>query len=147
MLRFKQYLGEKVDLPAKSKIGKIDRKDMPQIDNKNLDDFTDYLKEKGVNSSEVKIDPNKLKASQSQFHKAKIEKMMDSIGNGKKMKSIIVSSDDYVIDGHHNWIAHMNLGKEVSALKIDVKREKLLDYMMDFPKSYTNKLYEEKRNK
>jgi hypothetical protein len=147
MIRFKQYLGEKVDLPAKSKIGKIDRKDMPQIDNKHLDEFTDYLKEKGVDASKVKIDPKDLKASQSQFHKAKIEKMIDSIENGKKMKSIVVSSDDYVIDGHHNWIAHMNLGKEISALKIDVKREKLLDYMMDFPKSYTNKLYEEKRNK
>jgi hypothetical protein len=147
MLRFKQYLGEKVDLPGESKIGDINRKDMPQIDTKHLGEFTDYLKEKGVDVSEIQLDANKLKASQNQFHKAKIEKMMDSIEDGKKMKSIVVSSDNYVIDGHHNWIAHMNLGKEVPAIKFDVKREKLIDYMMEFPKSYTKKLYEEKRNK
>lgn len=143
MKTFKQYMIEKVYLPSKSKTMGIDRKEMPQIDGKHMSDFTSYLKNNGVSSSKKKMDPNKLKATQHQFHKEKIKSLMDYMDSGNyDEKPILVSKDNYVMDGHHRWLAHKNAGKEVSIQHVDAKAKDLIAMMHDYPKSYTKKLYE-----
>lgn len=144
MIGFKAYLNEKVDLPAKSKTLGINRKDMPQIDHEHMNDFLSYLKANDVSYSKESVDPDTLKATQNQFHIAKIQAIMDKIESGDyKKKRIVVSENDYVIDGHHTWIAHKNLDKKIDVIRIEAKAKNIVSLMHDFPKSYTKKLHED----
>tara|TARA_R110000782_G_scaffold132706_2_gene224861 strand:- start:83 stop:520 length:438 start_codon:yes stop_codon:yes gene_type:complete len=141
VFRFKSYIIEKMNIPAKS-MG-IERKEMPQINSADVNDFILYLKTLGVSATSEKLDPKKLTATQNQFHKEKIQNLIDKIEDGNFSKSrIIVSKDNYVMDGHHRWLAHLNLGMPILVNKIDAPAKKLLELMKDYPKSYTKKLYE-----
>ena len=142
MKSFKRYLSENVDLPS-SKGLDLDRKEMPQIDGKDMKEFMSFLKANGISTEQESINPEKLKPTQDQFHKAKIQSIIDSIEDGTyKPKNIIVSKDNRVVDGHHTWLAHKNLGIDVPATTINLDVKSALDIMHDFPKSYTKNLYE-----
>lgn len=144
MKTFRQFILEKVEVPSKSKTLGIDRKDMPQIDSKHTSDFISYLKKNGVSSSKKRVDSNKLKATQHQFHKEKIQRLMDYMDDGTyDEKHILVSKDNYVMDGHHRWLAHKNTGKDINIHHVDTNAKDLIGMMHEYPKSYTKKLYEE----
>jgi len=132
-----------IDVPKKQQTMGIDRKDMPQVSSKDMTHFFNHLKTKGVTVVKKKMDPSDLKASQGQFHKEKIQKMIDDIQNGKDVdKPIVVSKDNYVVDGHHRWLAHSNLGKDVNAYHVNTNAKDLIGMMHDYPKSFNSKLYE-----
>lgn len=57
--------------------------------------------------------------------------------DGWKSKPIIVSNDDYVIDGHHRWLAAAKLNEKIPARVVDKTAEELLDFVKD--KSYIEK--------
>ena len=71
-----------------------------------------HLAEKGIATKEGSIPAAKLKASQSELKGANLAFMMSPEGQ-KAVKlhdnSIFVSSDGYVIDGHHRWAALVGL--------------------------------------
>lgn len=144
MKRFRAHLAEQtVDVPEKEDTMGIARRDMPQIDSKDLNHFFSHLKKSDVSAIKRTVDPSKLKATQGQFNKSKIKGIMDGIESGKvESKPIIVSKDNYVMDGHHRWLAHSNLNKDIDIHQVNVKAKKLIDVMHDYPKSYTEKLYE-----
>jgi hypothetical protein len=143
MISFKKYIGEKVELPPKMKNG-VSRKDMPQIDGADMGDFLKFLDENGIKHSNKSVDPDTLKATQNQFHIAKVQSIIDKLESGiKKDKRIAVSKDNYVVDGHHNWIAHKNLKMKIAVVVIDLSVKELMATMHKYPKSYTKKLYEE----
>lgn len=143
MIRFKSYIQEKIELPAKTKTMGIDRTEMPQIDSKDVADFISFLKRQGVTATSTKTDPKKLKATQHQFHITKVQAMIDKIDSGSyDNKPILTSKDNYVMDGHHRWLAFSNLGMNIDTIKVDLPAKQLIDMMHDYPKSYTKKLYE-----
>lgn len=76
------------------------------------DAFVKHLAEKGIETKEGSIPAAKLKASQSELKGANLAFMMSPEGQ-KAVKlhdnSIFVSSDGYVIDGHHRWAALVGL--------------------------------------
>jgi len=143
MKRFKTLIKEAVAVPEKEDTMGIPRREMPQIDSKNHKHFFDHLKKNNLSVVKKTVDPSKLKATQGHFNKTKIQDMMKGIQGGKiEPKPIIVSKDNYVMDGHHRWLAHSNLNKDIDVHQVNVKAKKLLDVMHDYPKSYTEKLYE-----
>ena len=134
---------EKLKIPAKSRTLGIDRKDMPQIDSKLTSDFISYLSGRGVKTSMKTMYPPRLKATQHQFHKSKIQSLIDYMDKGDyDNKRIIVSKDNYVMDGHHRWLAHVNAGKDIGVYQVNANAKDLIDMMHEYPKSYTKKLYE-----
>jgi len=144
MKTFRHYLEERVTLPKPGKKLGLKRNEMPQINREMHREFFAFLKSKYVSTVQKKINPNELKPSQTQFSKQKIEGIMKSIEDGSyKPKPIIVSKDNYVIDGHHNWIAHVNLNRDMAIAKVNVGAKELFDLMHEFPKSYTKKVHEE----
>lgn len=144
MKSFKTYLEEKIELPSKKDTLSINRKDMPQIESKNLRDFVSFVKKKNVSVKEKLIAPGILKATQDQFHKAKIQSIVDKLEDGVyDHKPIIISKDNYVMDGHHRWLAHKHLEKKLPVFHVDVKAQELIDLMKEYPKSFTKKLYED----
>jgi hypothetical protein len=89
---------------------------MPQLGP--LGDFLKNLKKHKVEFHKELIDPHKLKSSQSEFDKKKIVGIMVE---PKKVESgIIISSDNYVLDGHHRWLAHYNQGKKIQVVRVDL---------------------------
>jgi hypothetical protein len=144
MKRFKALLVEaSIDVPEKRDTLNIDRKDMPQIKSDDVKDFLSYLKKNDIITDKKLVDPSKLKATQGQFHKEKIKGLMDAIEAGTlKKEPILVSKDNYVIDGHHRWLAFSNLGRDLTVYQVNTNADKLLDLMKAYPKSFTQKLYE-----
>ena len=61
---------------------------------------------------------------------------MASLVPGAKDKSIIISKDNYIVDGHHRWIAYKNVGKNINVMQANVDMKKLLDATNKYPKVY-----------
>lgn len=143
MIRFSQYLLESnLIIPDRKDTLDIDRKDMPQVAGKDYNHFFSYLNKNNILYSEDEIEPSLLKASQGHFHKEKIKKIMQSISDGDyKNKPILTSKDNYVMDGHHRWIAHNNLNIPIKIHKIHLNSSDLIDIMNTYPRSFKEKLY------
>lgn len=76
------------------------------------DAFVKYLQEKGIETREGKVPVAQLKASQSELKGKTVAFMMSPKGQKAvdlEEQSIFVSSDGYVIDGHHRWAAKVGL--------------------------------------
>jgi len=106
----------------------IARDDMPQIPAEYREDFLAELQASGVQVNRGVIDPRWLKPVQKevsarvsgQILKRFRREPMDPIKNAS-----IVSSDDYVIDGHHGWGAAVALAFERPNVKMHVLRVEL----------------------
>lgn len=148
MKSFKKFINENIEVPDRKDTLDIDRKEMPQIKSKDLGDFFKHLKDKNISSEEKTVDPSKLNASQGHFHKQKIKDIMDSMKDGENIgQPIIVSKDNYVIDGHHRWLAHCNMdNKPIKIHHIDKNAKDLINTMNDYSKAYNSKLYEDNIN-
>lgn len=144
MKTFKKYISElNVSVPAKKDTMNIPRKDMPQIKSKDVQDFFKFLKDKKISTVKKTINVSKLKATQGEFDKAKIQKGMDDIESGDMPdKPIIISKDGYVIDGHHRWLAYVNLGRYMDVFEVNTNAKKLIELMNEYPKAFNKKLYE-----
>lgn len=86
----------------------IQRKDMPQITKENLEAYKSFLKSKGIQVTDKKIQPWRIKPTQSYIDTDKVDSQVKNIKSGGKTK-IIVSSDNYILDGHHSWGAYMEI--------------------------------------
>lgn len=70
--------------------------------------FEEHLKERGIAVRTMDVPAAALKASQAQLDSAKVASLMqEGVLEGIRERgwSIYVSSDGYVIDGHHRWAA------------------------------------------
>jgi len=99
----------------------IDRKDMPQLSgnvndrNSPVGKFTTSLMKSGVKVSDELSEVCKLKATQNELNGNKIRGFLEYLKDAKGdlndpavsfiTDPIIVSNDDYVLDGHHRWAA------------------------------------------
>ncbi len=94
----------------------LQRKVMPQLktkDDKDLaEEFAKYLESKGVSVKTTTALASKLKATQNQLKGAKVNGMNSALvaTDGKHpgiRAPIIISSDNYVLDGHHRWASQV----------------------------------------
>ena len=54
-------------------------------------------------------------------------------------RSILVSSDGYVLDGHHQWLAALEQGKPIKAIRLNAPIANLLPLTREFPSSTVSK--------
>lgn len=83
--------------------------------------FRQYLEESmKIPVVDTAIDASHLRASQSQLEGAKVAGMVSAIEAGKmsntdpKTDSIFVTSDGYIVDGHHRWAANVAIETDTS---------------------------------
>jgi HK97 family phage prohead protease len=105
----------------------IPRVEMPQLDKQQTKDFQKYLKEQGYKIEKDKVHASHLRATQNELNGVKVAAGADKIiANDGKVKPIIVSKDDYILDGHHAWAAKVGLDAADNKLdehtKMDVRR-------------------------
>jgi len=85
----------------------ISRKDMPQLSDAARPKYLADLKTRGVKVTEGRIDPRKLQPIQKEVDATAAAKIAQAIRGGKYIdsKQIVISNDNYVLDGHHRWAA------------------------------------------
>lgn len=94
----------------------IPRAEMPQVKAQDRGAMVNFLKARGIDSSNEVMPANAIKPTQAEFSPAKVQEAANrQDGN----RSIIVSADGYVVDGHHQWMAQRQKGEPVKVIKLD----------------------------
>lgn len=117
MKSFSEFIFERVELRA--------RKHMPQISN--MDGFLKDLKDNGYKITHTEVDAKSLKPTQSEFNMEKVKGMIAS--GAYKNKSIVTTDDNYILDGHHRWKAHMQQDEKQPIVKVNMKFDDLFDFV------------------
>ena len=132
MKSFLDMLHERVVLRA--------RKDMPQIDD--MDAFLKDIKKNDISVKNMKVNPKTLKPTQNEFNQEKIDYLVSS---GKyKTKNIVVTNDNYILDGHHRWKAYIKAKEDQPIVKIDMPFEELFNFVDGKPYIKYRKITESK---
>jgi uncharacterized protein (DUF1015 family) len=130
------FLEFKIDIPKPKETLGITRDKMPQIASKNYDEFINYLRKNDVKMTRRKVPAKRLKPIQKEFSKGGIEKsMIRSIG-GDVNNPLITSSDFYIIDGHHRWLATKNINPndKIEVYQANITVQDLLALTLGFSK-------------
>lgn len=110
----------------------IPRADMPQVKAEHRGALVNFLAGKGVTHAQAEIDPTTLKPTQAEFSPGKVKKAKSFKGGDR---SILVSSDEHIIDGHHQWLAKRDGGEKVKVIRLDSPAKDLLPLVREFPSS------------
>lgn len=119
----------------------IPRDQMPQIPSDSMPDFLAWCKQRGVVVTEERIEVDSLKPTQAEFRQERV----DAIAEAKLDDPLLVSDDDYILDGTHRWVKAVQLGRaEQNVLRIELPLHDALRLMRGFPgaKFVGNKSYE-----
>jgi hypothetical protein len=95
----------------------VSREHMPQIKSDLLPIFLDHLKRTGITWSKKRVDPNSLSATQGEFNTDKIKTLMQ---NSNSVTAVIISNDNYILDGHHRWLADLNSDQKTNVIMVDL---------------------------
>ena len=104
----------------------IPRNKMPQVPSDTKAIFVTEMEKRGARVQRGVADPSKLHPIQKEMSASKVGLIMKKLRE-KGMKTddggrIIISKDNYVIDGHHRWAAAAMLSFEDSSIKLPVIR-------------------------
>ncbi|CAN7347060.1 hypothetical protein LJR074_001986 [Acidovorax sp. LjRoot74] len=108
----------------------IPRGDMPQIRAEHRGALVNFLKARGIESAQEEIAPDRLKPTQAEFSPAKVEKAK-AVTQGDR--AILVSADNHVLDGHHQWLAKLEKGEPVKVIRLGAPIDILLEVVAEFP--------------
>jgi uncharacterized protein (DUF1015 family) len=121
---------------AKETLG-IPRDKMPQIASNHYEDFLNYLKKNDVVMKKRKVAAKLLRPIQKEFSKDGVENSMTkTLTNEKTPKPLIASSDMYIIDGHHRWLAIKNLDSnaKIEIYQANIPMKELLPLTLNYSK-------------
>lgn len=99
------------------------RNEMPQIPSDRREEFFDRLREDDIVIKFEKVDPQSLDPVQKEISAKIIAEFLPIIRErGLGETAIIVSKDDYVIDGHHRWATAVSLSFEQEGVLLPIFR-------------------------
>ncbi|HBN7586309.1 TPA: PLxRFG domain-containing protein [Pseudomonas aeruginosa] len=113
----------------------IPRADMPQIKAEHRGAMVNFLSARGVQHQEETVPADTLKPTQAEFSRDKVAKAKGFEGGNR---SILVSRDGHVLDGHHQWMAARDNGEEVKVIRLDAPIRDLVKLAHEFPSSTTD---------
>lgn len=122
----------------------ISRFKMPQIEKSNVPDFVSWLRGKGIKTELELIRVSELKPTQSKYNPDKVETMKKEVSIDVLTSDVIVSNDNYILDGHHRYQALVELSKnhQMKTIKVDLIIDELLSMANKYPKSFTKGINE-----
>lgn len=126
--------------PTESGTLGVPRAQMPQIKSEHRGALVQYLKARGVEHEQMLVRPSSLKPTQAEYSPAKVEKAREWSAEGPN-RSILVSGDGYVLDGHHQWQQALEDAPDEAypVIKFDADARELLPLIHDFPSSTVNR--------
>lgn len=89
----------------------IPRAQMPQLDDAQTEKFKEYLTGKGYSLDDEDMLASHMRATQNELNGAKVARFAQQLraDGDHDAKRLIVSSDNYILDGHHHWAAVVGL--------------------------------------
>jgi hypothetical protein len=123
----------------------VDRSILPQIQIAHDDAFIDYLKAQGVSVERLTVPAASLKPTQGDYDQAKVAKIVQNWDRTKNDKPAFVSEDDYILDGHHRWVAALQKISDIPVFKADVPILSLLALAHRWPLATYKSLHEQRR--
>jgi len=135
MKTFREFLSE--EQIAQSGFG-LPRSQMPQV--KDLNHFVNYLEQLGISYIESTGDLSAFKPTQAEFNKWKVNNIkMDWRKKPESVsttKSVLVSEDGFVLDGHHRYFAAIQANEDINYIKVDLPINKLFKLVQDYMEAY-----------
>ncbi len=113
------------------------RKDMPQVNTQKLSKALSMAKSK-VKVTKGMSMAGSLKASQKELIKSKVIGISKKYNKPTDMKPLIISKDNYIVDGHHRWGAAIyKFGKDakVPTFTLHLKRDEAIELYNDIASS------------
>lgn len=101
----------------------IPRVEMPQLNTKQTKAFVEYLKDKGYKVEKAREKASHLRATQNQLSAEKVVANLDrnKLEPERLEKRLVISRDNYILDGHHHWAAKIALDAADNKLNDDTK--------------------------
>ena len=110
---------------------------MPQVKAEHRGALVNFLNARGVaHEQDEEVDPTTLKPTQAEFSPKKVQQANEYQGGNR---SILVSSDGHVVDGHHQWLSALSKGEPIKAIRLDAPIADLLPLVKEFPSSTESK--------
>ena len=113
----------------------IPREQMPQVDAEHRGALVQFLGARGITHESAEVPADSLKPTQAEFSPKKVE----HFAGNPSGRSILVSQDGYVLDGHHQWMAKRAAGEPVKVIRLNAPIQDLLRLTHQFPSSTTSK--------
>jgi len=93
----------------------IPRREMPQIKSGDRAAMVQFLRARGIESREELVDAATLKPTQTEYAPGKVAAAKSFTGGDR---AILVSEDNHVVDGHHQWLAASDEGKPIRVIRL-----------------------------
>lgn len=120
--------------PESGTVG-VPRAQMPQIKAEHRGAMVNFMNARGVSHREETIPAGALKPTQAEFSPEKVARAKARDGGDR---AILVSSDNHVLDGHHQWLAALDKGEDVRAIRLNAPIRDLVGLAHEFPSSTTS---------
>jgi hypothetical protein len=117
----------------------IERIKMPQVPKAMTKPFIDWLTKRGYKVELAKVRASHLRATQNQLDGVKVANVARDkmhMDGSTKIKRLVISKDNYILDGHHHWAAKVGLDArdgnltndtKMRVARVDIKITKLLE--------------------
>jgi len=92
--------------------------------------MVNFLNARGISHAEETVSASSLKPTQAEFSPKKVAAAKKFTGGDR---SILVSRDGHVLDGHHQWMAKLESGEDVKVIRLDAPIQDLLTTVAEFP--------------
>lgn len=109
----------------------VPRSEMPQVKVAKRPALFEHLSAMGITSKRETAAAKDLKPTQAEYSQSKTDSAKD-IEPGGDRDVVMVSSDGYVLDGHHRWLAAAQQGKDVKVVRFSSPIKELMNAVWAF---------------
>lgn len=117
----------------------VPRAQMPQVKVARRGELLSFLEGRGIGHARLELPADSLKPTQAEYSPAKTDSAAHMVDEQTDRAAVLVSSDGYVLDGHHRWLARAEAHQPVWAIQFDAPIGRLLDAVMQFPGTHVSK--------
>ena len=108
----------------------IPRAEMPQIAAENRGAMVNFLAARGITHTEETVPARDLLPTQAEFSPEKVAAAKTYTGGNR---AILVASDNYVVDGHHQWLASRDAGEDIRIIRLAAPIRDVLSAVAEMP--------------
>ena len=128
---------------------KMPRMNLPQIKSTDVANFCKWLESKNVECLKTSMEVGEITPVQKEINLDKIDSMKRKhlegaidLSNGK---TVMVSGDEHLVDGHHRWYAlkDLDVTNKIDVVIIDAPILELISLMKEYPKTSYKKPVDE----
>jgi ppGpp synthetase/RelA/SpoT-type nucleotidyltranferase len=142
-MKFSQFLTE-LQIAKLPGLG-LARHKMPQIAGDKIQAFLAKLRQDGISSRTTTIEASRLKPTQNEYNVEKVKALKQQILNlDLKPKPLICSIDNYILDGHHTWLARKEINPHypVHVIQVNLPIKALIDVASEFEHARHKNIHE-----